>query len=60
MEAQRRAAAAAEEGAGIWATGFSFFIFFFWFQDWRALGAKPANACKGRTSIKALLRPKLN
>ena len=28
MEAQRRAAAAVEEEAGIWATGFSFCLFF--------------------------------
>jgi hypothetical protein len=37
MEAQRREAAVEEEGAGIWATGFSL-SFFSWFQDWRALG----------------------
>ena len=46
-------------GGGYMGDRFFFLSFFFWCLDWRALGAKPANACKGRTSIKALLRPKL-
>jgi len=63
MEAQRRAVVAAEEVAGIWATGFVcvfFCLVFLLVSGLESLGAKPANACKGRTSSTALLRPKLN
>jgi hypothetical protein len=58
LEGQRRAAASLRRWR-VYGDDFFFVFFFCWCLWIETSGSKPANACKGRTSIKALLRPNL-